>query len=88
MVSVRESGDEKNINHLKRDLLEIKKKKNALILDNDVSKAYQYLKRESVIENEIDGLEVSIKKMDKVVSLDDIALVIHKRSGIPIYEIM
>ena len=88
MVSIREYDDDKKFSSLKRNLLEVQKKKNAFILDNDVKKAYLCLKEENSLKNEIHHLELSSNKRKKYVTLQDVAVIIHQKSGVPIYEIM
>ena len=88
MVSIKETNEEKELHHLKKNLLEVQKQKNALILDNDVKEAYGYLKKESVLITKINTLELSPKTKDKKITLEDIAKVIHQKTRIPIYEIM
>ena len=88
MVSIRETNEEKEIHKLKMELLEVQKKKNALILDSNLKKAYNYLKKETNLTNEINNLELSNKKIEKTITIDDIAKVINQKTSIPIYEIM
>lgn len=88
MVSVSVSKDEKEVNQLRRELDSVKKDKNAFILDNDIESAYTYLKKESNITSEINQLTSSLKESGKVISIKDVAFVINKKTGIPVYEIM
>ena len=88
MVSVSVSKDEKEVNQLRRELDSVKRDKNAFILDNDIESAYTYLKKESNITSEINQLTSSLKESGKVISIKDVAFVINKKTGIPVYEIM
>ena len=62
--------------------------KNAYILDNNLKEAYLSLKRESALTSEINEFELRNKKNYKVVTLEDIAKVIHEKTEIPVYEIL
>ena len=88
MVSIQQSDDEDKYFCLKKELDDVKKKKNDFILDSDVKSAYQFLKKESCIASEMNNLEISFKKHPKVISMEDVSLVVHEKSGVPIYEIM
>ena len=88
MVSIRKSDEEIRVKSLKSEIANIQKKKNDLILDNDVESAYDYLKKESLLTSKLNQKLVKIQKNYKLVSLDDVALVIQKRTGVPIYEIL
>ena len=87
-VSVKETEEEKRIRDLYHQLSEVKKKKNAFILDNDVDKAYDFLKEETLLSNTVHDMSCSIQKDVKKISLQDVAKVIHDKSGVPVYEIM
>jgi len=88
MVSIKETKRQKEINTLRKELTEIQKNKNSLILDNDIEKAYTYLKKESKLTSKINELEVTNKKSKKNITIEDIAKVINQKTNIPIYEIM
>lgn len=87
-ASVSVSKEERQVNALIKELDNIKKDKTAFILDNDIKKAYTYLKKESNLTSEINQLSSSVNSMGKVIMIDDIAFVINKKTGIPVYEIM
>ena len=87
MVSIKETKEEKELSSLKCELSEIKKNKTAYILDNNMDKAYTYLKKESLLESKINELTIN-NKINKTITKNDIALVIHNKTNIPIYEII
>ena len=88
MVSIKETEAQQNIHNLKKELSQIQKNKTALILDNDMTKAYSYLKKESRLTSKLNKLEQSIQTNKKVITIEDIAQVIHQKTNIPVYEIM
>ena len=87
MVSIKETDTEKELSNLNKELEEIKKNKTAHILDNNMNKAYTYLKKESQLESKINKLNLANQNV-KVITKNDIASVIHNKTNIPIYEIM
>ena len=87
MTSIKETKKEQELLKLEKERENILKKKNALIIDSDVKKAYNYLKKESYITSKINEIESSIKKNNKIVKINDIAKVINQKTNIPIYEI-
>ena len=88
MVSIQETAIEKEYRMLKQKLLDVQKKKNEFILDNNVEEAYDYLKEESSLSSKVNKMELTLKKDRKNITLEDIAKVIHQKTGIPIYEIV
>ena len=88
MVSIQETAIEKEYRMLKQKLLDVQKKKNEFILDNNVEEAYDYLKEESSLSSKVNKMELTLKKDKKNITLEDIAKVIHQKTGIPIYEIV
>ena len=87
-ISIRETNEVKKLNQLKKERNEVQKDKNAYILDNNLKEAYLSLKRESALTSEINEFELRNKKNYKVVTLEDIAKVIHEKTEIPVYEIL
>ena len=87
MVSIKESKQEKGLYQLKKELKEVQKKKNSLIIDNDINSAYQYLKKEIEINHQINELQMIQRDKKKEVTITDIAKVISQKTNIPIYEI-
>ena len=88
MVSIKETKTQKKIQHLKKELQQIQKNKTAFILDNDMQQAYTYLKKESSLTSKLNELEQSNDTSQKIITIEDIAQVIHQKTNIPIYEIM
>ena len=88
IVSIHENINEKKYRDLKNKLVDVQEKKNSLILDHDMEKAYDYLKEEVVLLNRVQEVEFSMQDFKKEVTLEDVASVIHEKSGIPVYEIM
>ena len=88
IVSIHENINEKKYRDLKNKLVDVQEKKNSLILDHDMEKAYDYLKEEVVLLNKVQEVGFSMQDFKKEVTLEDVASVIHEKSGIPVYEIM
>lgn len=88
MVSVGQTKNQKQINKLKKELTTVQKNKTAFILDNDIEKAYTYLKKESNLTSKINELKTSLENNQKIITLEDIAKVINQKTNIPVYEIM
>ena len=87
MVNVNNSKNQNKLLQLKQELESIKKNKTALILDNDLEKAYLYLKRENEINSKINELKLEYEQNKKIITIEDIAKVINGKTNIPIYEI-
>ena len=87
-ISIRETNEVKKLNQLKKERNEVRRDKNAYILDNNLKEAYLSLKRESALTSEINEFELRNKKNYKVVTLEDVAKVIHEKTEIPVYEIL
>ena len=78
------------IKNLRKEIEELDKIKNSYIIDNNISKAYEYRKQETELMSKLNELELG-NKVDsnyKEVSKEDIAKVINVRTHIPVYEIM
>ena len=88
MVSVSLTKNQKKINELKKELADIKQNKTAFILDNDMSNAYNYLKKEADLTSKINSLCENSTTNKKTITIEDIAKVINQKTGIPVYEIM
>ena len=88
MVSVSLTKNQKKINELKKQLADVQQNKTAYILDNDMSKAYTYLKKETDLTSKINNLKSSLSTNQKTITIEDIAKVINQKTGIPVYEIM
>lgn len=88
MVSIQETKRQKELAAIKRELSELQKNKNSLILDNDMEKAYNCLKKESKLTSKLNELELTCQKDKKTISLEDVAKVMNLKTNIPIYEII
>lgn len=88
MVSVSLTKNQKEINELNKELANIKQNKTAFILDNDMQKAYTYLKKETDLTSQINSLKENVSTNQKTITIEDIAKVINQKTGIPIYEIV
>lgn len=86
MVSIKQTKNQKKINDLKKELEQIQENKTAFILDNNMNKAYSYLKKESQITKTLDKLKLGEEQ--KIITIEDIAKVINQKTNIPVYEIM
>jgi len=90
MVSIRKDNFINEIDILKNKLIKLNKLKNAYIVENNIEKAYFYRKEEKDILSKINNLELnSVTKQNyKEVTIEDVAIVINKKTKIPIYEIL
>lgn len=88
MVGIKENKTSKEINVLKKELQKIIEDKTALILENNMKKAYSYLKQESNLTTKINKLEQNKINNINEVTIEDIANVINQKTSIPVYEIM
>lgn len=86
-TSIKETETDQKIKELKQKLNQIRSQKNSLIIDKDITNAYTYLKKESILTTKINELLLNNKEVVREVTIDDIAEVIHEKSGIPIYEV-
>lgn len=88
-VSLKENKNTKKYKELKKNYLELKEKKNQAIIKNDFKAASRYKEEENKIVNDINVLELELYKDDrKEVMLEEVAEVIHMKTGIPVYEIL
>lgn len=88
MVSIKKESDIEEIGNIKNELEKISINKNTFILDNELEKALSLLKKEKVLEEELNNLFVNRNNIQKEVQICDVAKVIHTKTGIPVYEIM
>ena len=88
MVSVSQTKNQKRINDLKKELESISRAKTAFILDNNIEKAYTYLKKEATLTSQMNKLKDNTSKKEKIITIEDIAKVINQKTNIPVYEIM
>lgn len=87
MVSIKESNTTKEIKDLKQKLNKIIESKNSFIIDNELNKAYNYLKEEVSITSKINKLKLK-PNLKKKITKEDIAKVLNQKTGISIYEIL
>lgn len=88
-VSLEESKEMKEYNKLHRQLQEKITLKNKAIIDHKFEEASIYKEEENAIMNEMNELELQIhQNSKKEVTKEDIAEVIHMKTGIPVYELL
>ena len=89
-VSLKESEELKNYNLYNKKLQEILNEKNKAIIKNDFKLATSYKEKEKELMDKVNELEVvlSDNKKKKNINKEDIALVIHSKTGIPVYELL
>lgn len=89
-VSLKESKELKEYNDLNRKLRTIFKAKNEAILNDKFKLASSYKEKENNIMNKINELEMILYNSDvkKTVTMEDVADVIHVKTGIPVYELL
>ena len=88
-VHLTETKDMKKLNALKKEYENLEKEKNKCIRKSLFECATSIKEKENKIMNDINLLELNLydKKM-KTVTKEDIASIIHMKTGIPIYEIL
>lgn len=89
-VSLKESKDLKHYNDLTKELQDIIKMKNKCIVDNKFDDASNYKRKENILMDEINNLELHLYKKDNIkkVTKEDVASVINMKTKIPVYEIL
>jgi len=88
-VYLMETKDMKKLNTLKREFNSLEKEKNKYIRMSLFDKATIVKDKQNKIMNDINLLELSLyDKNVKEVTKEDIADVIHMKTGIPVYEIL
>lgn len=89
-VSLKESKDLKHYNDLTKELQDVIKLKNKCIIDNKFDDASNYKRKENMLMDEINNLELRLYKKDSVkkVTKEDVASVINMKTKIPVYEIL
>ena len=87
-LSIQKPKNQSKIAKLKQELELVTKTKTANILDNNIEKAYTYLKKEAILTTKLNKMKKSCLKTQNTVTIEDIAKVINEKTGIPIYEIM
>lgn len=87
-VSIKETKTDKEITALELEINELDKLKNSYIIENKIEKAYNYRKKEITLQEKLNHLTISTNKKNKIVTIEDIANVIHTKTQIPVYEIL
>ena len=88
-TSLKESKRLLKYKSFNKDLKKIISKKKQAIIENDFTKATEYKNLEFKLMNEINNLELSLCKNNKKrVTKQDVALVVHNKTNIPVYELL
>ena len=87
-VSIKETKIDKEITSLELEIDKLDKLKNSYIIDNNIDKAYTYRKKEIVLQEKLNNLMLNINRNNKIVTIKDVANVIHTKTQIPVYEIL
>ena len=87
-VGIKDSKDFNKLKEIKREIFKLNKEKNSYIIDNNINKAYDIRKKETDLMSKLNELELSSKCIKNEVLIDDIAMVINDRTGIPVYELI
>ncbi|MDO4975001.1 MAG: ATP-dependent Clp protease ATP-binding subunit, partial [Alphaproteobacteria bacterium] len=88
-TSLKESKRFLKYKNFQSDLNSIISKKKQAIVTNDFKKATEYKTLEFELMNKINNLELSLyKKNSKKVTKKDVAMVVHDKTGVPIYELL
>lgn len=87
-VSIKETKIDKEITSLELEIDKLDKLKNSYIIENNIDKAYTYRKKEIVLQEKLDNLLLNSIRRNKIVSIEDVANVIHTKTQIPVYEIL
>lgn len=87
-VSMKENDNFDKVKKIKKELCELEKEKNSYIISNRVDRAYDIRKKETKLMSELNEIELSNKIDRNIVTINDIAMVINNRTGIPVYEII
>lgn len=87
-VSIKETKIDKEITSLELEIDKLAKLKNSYIIENNIDKAYTYRKKEIVLQEKLDNLLLNSIRKNKIVSIEDVANVIHTKTQIPVYEIL
>ena len=89
MVSLRNNSVNEDVIDIKNKLDDVVKKKNTFIIEKKVDKAFNYRKKEELLLDKLNKIELNKKNSNLInVSIEDVAKVIHKKTKIPVYEIM
>lgn len=87
-VSLKKNNNLIKIANLKEELKNVKKEKNRLIINHHYNEATSIRNKEMEIESRLNKLSLSIKEPKKrIITINDVAMVLEKKSNTPIYEI-
>lgn len=88
-TSLKETSKMKKYNELNKKLKEILKEKNEAIIKNNFDKASKFKAEENNLMHKINTLELTFYENNvSEVKKEDVAQVIHSKTGIPIYELL
>ena len=87
-VSLKKNTNADRIVKLKKELKDIKKEKNCLIMNHHYMEAFSFRNKEMELETTINHLSLNMHKQRKrIITIKDVAEVIEYKSNIPVYEI-
>lgn len=89
-ASLKESDELKKYKRYNKDLQLVINSKNEAIINNSFDNAAKFRKKEKELMDKINKLELDVIKdaNKKIISKEDVALVINKRTRIPVYELL
>lgn len=89
-ASLKESDELKKYKSYNKDLQLVINSKNEAIINNSFDSAAKFRKKEKELMDKINKLELDVIKdtNKRVISKEDVALVINKRTRIPVYELL
>lgn len=89
-VNLKENKKLKKYNQINKELQKIINNKKEAIIKNDFKKAATYKINEKKLITEINNIELNLEKnkMQKKITKEDVAQVIYKKTGIPVYELL
>lgn len=89
-ASLKESDELKKYKSYNKDLQLVINSKNEAIINNSFDNAAKFRKKEKELMDKINKLELDVIKdaNKKIISKEDVALVINKRTRIPVYELL
>lgn len=89
-ASLKESDEIKKYKSYNKNLQLVINSKNEAIINNNFDSAAKFRKKEKELMDKINKLELDVIKdaNKKIISKEDVALVINKRTRIPVYELL
>jgi len=88
MAAIRKNNDDDKIVEIEKKLDGIIKEKNSYIIENNIEKAYECLKLESLYNLELCEYKRNDNEKEREVSIEDIARVISNKSNVLVYDIL